>query len=82
MATPADMTALKIIDETYDVYQASGEPNQYPLSLINNMILVKTSAGWEWYDEDDFHTYYKWVNEPPESKTEFSPVELLPDPPE
>lgn len=83
MATPADLTALKINNETYPVYQASGEPNQYPLEGVNNMFLVKDATyatGWAWFDEEEFHAYYKWVNDPPQSMTEFSPVKVVEDP--
>lgn len=75
------LLALKIVPATYEVYQASGAP-QESLSVVNNLFVVKNPdypGGWEFYEERDFRKTYRWMKEPPQSFTEFSPVYRLPD---
>ena len=72
----AKIMALKINNDTYPVYQASGAP-VYPLVSVNNMFVIKSDeypGGWGFFDEMGFRENYKFLQDPPLPQNKFSLV--------
>ena len=77
----AKIMALKINNDTYPVYQASGAP-VYLLSEVNDQFVVKSDefvSGWGFFTERDFRENYKFILDPPLPQTKFSPVVRVPE---
>ena len=72
----AKIMALKINNDTYPVYLASGAP-VHPLVDVNDQFIVKSDeflSGWGFFTERDFRENYKFLQDPPLPQTKFTPV--------
>jgi hypothetical protein len=75
------MEALKITPDTYDIYLALPAVSHHPLQMINDCFIVREKnaapTDWNWFEERDFHKWFKWVEAPSEDK--FSDVITVPE---
>jgi hypothetical protein len=69
------LLALKISEETYDVYTAHKSHIHHPLEIVNNAYLVKETETdeWMWVPPRLFHDFYEFKS--PELPLEF--VEIV-----
>lgn len=75
------MEALKVTPDTYDLYLALPAETHHPLQMINNCFVVREKnaapGDWSWFEERDFHKYFKWLEEP--SQKSFTTVLTRPE---
>lgn len=76
------LEALKITPETYEVYLSLPAGHHWDLQKVNNCFIVREKnaepANWAWFEEKDFHEWFKFDINPP-SKEGFTRVVALPE---